>query len=537
MTTTTTTALVVVVYTLFQSQVNRSSAAAAGDRATRRTLATCGSRRWDDVRYLLEVQFGLHRSSSRRHSLSMLSGMLLQTFALSNFEWSHDRRLLPCDEIRDSDVLVLRRQPLPRALPAYVPRRFAAIAADVDANADAKPVDVAPADDDDDEETLISRAMSANPFQLQPARAPSRQERQQQQHASDFPLNADGDPRPHDGYVCATCDARGHHFRVDCRAGAVGGGDDDDAVATALPRATKKARIAYGIPKTFLVVAPTPAAAATTPSLGGAFLKTAQGELVHDARVSHAQTLAAAVAEVTVPLPILPLSPVGAIPQIPLSSPLADVTAASPDASVLLELGLSVEFTTTTTTRRQRRSHRERAPPHDDTDLDASSSSSLLTVEFDFEAQLARRDAVEDDVRRRTALPATRRLQSMCTHWLRGLCSKGWACEYQHVFNSASMPICKFFLHSVCSNGDECAFQHVLPPSSSRRGARPCCPAYALGFCPTGSAACCFQHVKREEPCRGDFVEFPTTATATGESAFEVFVRLWESAFGVKKSC
>lgn len=524
MTTTTTTALVVVVYTLFQSQVDRLSstaAAPAGDRATRRTLATCGSRRWDDVRYLLEVQFGLHRSSSRRHSLSMLSGMLLQTFTLSNFEWSHDRRLLPCDEIRDNDVIVLRRQPLPRALPVYVPRRFVTADGAVapgDADGSVAPADgaVAPADDVD-EETLISRAMSANPFHL--LQQSRRHAPRHEQHASDFPLNADGDPRPHDDYVCATCDTRGHHFRVDCRAGA--GNDDDDDEAAA-PRAPKKARTAFGIPKTFLVaVAPSSSSSGT----GGALLKTAQGELVHDARVAHAQTFAAAVASADAVVP--PPTTTTTLPTPTPTPPLLHPPCFSPpptDASILLELGLSVEFPTT---RRRRRRHRERE------ENDDHASSSSVIVAFDFEAQLVHRDAAEDDARRRTAVPATRKLQSMCTHWLRGLCSKGWACEYQHVFNSASMPICKFYLHSVCSNGDECAFQHVLPPSASRRGLRPCCPAYALGFCAAGAATCGFQHVKREEPCRGDFVDFPKTAT--GESAFDVFVRVWESFFGVKK--
>jgi cleavage and polyadenylation specificity factor subunit 4 len=441
--------------------------------------------------------------------------MLLQTFALSNFEWSHDRRLLPSDEIRDNDVVVLRRQPLPRALFVYVPLRFAAI---VDADADVEPVVVDDVVDlDVDEETLISRAMSANPFlNVQQTRRGAARPLRQDQHASDFPLNANGDPQPHDGYVCATCDARGHHFRVDCRAG--GGNDDDDGGggATAL-RATKKARTAYGIPKTFLVAAPE---SGTTSDGGGSLLKTAQGELVHDARVSHAQTFAAAVAEVAIPI----LPPLAADAVLPPPSFSSGDPAAPPAASVLLQLGLSVEFTKTIH-RGRPRSNRKRAPLHDDTGEDT-----VVVVEFDFEAHLTHRDAAEDDVRRRTALPATHKLQSMCTHWLRGLCSKGWACEYQHVFNSASMPICKFFLHSVCSNGDECAFKHVLPPSASRRGLRPCCPAYALGFCAAGAAACSFQHIKREEPCRGDFVDFPK-----GEGAFDVFVRLWESFFGIKK--
>ena len=36
-------------------------------------------------------------------------------------------------------------------------------------------------------------------------------------------------------------------------------------------------------------------------------------------------------------------------------------------------------------------------------------------------------------------------LQTVCRHWLRGLCMKGNACGFLHQFEAARMPVCRFF--------------------------------------------------------------------------------------------
>jgi len=511
------------VYTLFRSQV--AVGAREQLRATRRELkvplSVRRSQRWDDVRYLLEVQLGLHRAAGRRHNLSMLSGMFMSTLAANGFAWADDLRLSPCDDIHENDVLVLRRQPLPRALSLYVPRCFQQEEEEAKA-VEEEEIGVSDGGGTGDEEALIFRAMDANPFEVKKASsskanavAPATQK-----HASDFSLNDDGDPQPPPHYVCDTCETRGHHFRVDCRAG----GDSGDSSST---RAPKKARKAYGIPKAFLA----PVTAGGTSGGSGTLLKTTLGgELVYDNRLAAAAAAAVFPSSSSSPTPLSStLPPVDVFPEIEV-----EVEAeADPDASALLNTCFSVEgccsdFVQTRRRRRQRRRHLYNDDNNDnDNDVDFVGG-----VDFDFQPWLDRSDAAaaaaEAEVWRRTATHGRPRLQSMCTHWLRGLCSKGRACEYQHVFNAASMPICKFFLHSVCMNGDECAFKHVLPPSSRR--VHPCV-AYALGFCARGTSACPFQHVKRETPCRADFVEAGGDGTAT---AFDLFVGVWEAAFGMK---
>ena len=39
----------------------------------------------------------------------------------------------------------------------------------------------------------------------------------------------------------------------------------------------------------------------------------------------------------------------------------------------------------------------------------------------------------------------TPRTQTVCRHWLRGLCMKGNACGFLHQFEASRMPVCRFF--------------------------------------------------------------------------------------------
>jgi hypothetical protein len=123
---------------------------------------------------------------------------------------------------------------------------------------------------------------------------------------------------------------------------------------------------------------------------------------------------------------------------------------------------------------------------------------------FDFEDYLDERDRMEARSADEFYLkhPESRRkLQSMCTHWLRGLCQKGpLMCEYLHQYSVETMPICKFFLQGKCTN-DECNFKHELPPSATQVER---CLQYATGFCPQGPR-CALVHIKRSAPCITDF--------------------------------
>lgn len=51
--------------------------------------------------------------------------------------------------------------------------------------------------------------------------------------------------------------------------------------------------------------------------------------------------------------------------------------------------------------------------------------------------------------------------QTVCRHWLRGLCMKGDACGFLHQYDKARMPICRFFrLYGECREQD-CVYKHT----------------------------------------------------------------------------
>jgi cleavage and polyadenylation specificity factor subunit 4 len=50
--------------------------------------------------------------------------------------------------------------------------------------------------------------------------------------------------------------------------------------------------------------------------------------------------------------------------------------------------------------------------------------------------------------------------QTVCRHWLRGLCMKGDLCGFLHQYDKARMPICRFFrLYGECREQD-CVYKH-----------------------------------------------------------------------------
>ncbi|CAA7062359.1 unnamed protein product [Microthlaspi erraticum] len=82
--------------------------------------------------------------------------------------------------------------------------------------------------------------------------------------------------------------------------------------------------------------------------------------------------------------------------------------------------------------------------------------------------------------------------QTVCRHWLRGLCMKGDACGFLHQFDKARMPICRFFrLYGECREQD-CVYKHTNEDVKE-------CNMYKLGFCPNGPE-CRYRHAKLPGP-------------------------------------
>ncbi|KAL1977118.1 hypothetical protein VTN31DRAFT_3400 [Thermomyces dupontii] len=83
----------------------------------------------------------------------------------------------------------------------------------------------------------------------------------------------------------------------------------------------------------------------------------------------------------------------------------------------------------------------------------------------------------------------------VCKHFLKGLCKKGFKCEYLHEYNLRRMPDCQSYLRTgYCPNGDDCLYHHVRDEAR-----RPRCEHYDRGFCPLGPI-CAKRHV-RERLC------------------------------------
>eukprot|EP00850_Spirogloea_muscicola_P005407 SM000024S07869 [mRNA] locus=s24:956493:960574:- [translate_table: standard] len=82
--------------------------------------------------------------------------------------------------------------------------------------------------------------------------------------------------------------------------------------------------------------------------------------------------------------------------------------------------------------------------------------------------------------------------QTVCRHWLRGLCMKGDACGFLHQLDKARMPICRFYAKwGECHEAD-CPYKHTFDDVKE-------CNMYKLGFCPNG-ADCRYRHAKQPGP-------------------------------------
>ncbi|KAL4586318.1 hypothetical protein LXL04_010954 [Taraxacum kok-saghyz] len=82
--------------------------------------------------------------------------------------------------------------------------------------------------------------------------------------------------------------------------------------------------------------------------------------------------------------------------------------------------------------------------------------------------------------------------QTVCRHWLRGLCMKGETCGFLHQYDKSRMPICRFFrLYGECREQD-CVYKHTTEDIKE-------CNMYKLGFCPNGPD-CRYRHAKLPGP-------------------------------------
>lgn len=124
-------------------------------------------------------------------------------------------------------------------------------------------------------------------------------------------------------------------------------------------------------------------------------------------------------------------------------------------------------------------------------------ATATATDVFDFELVLMQKDAVAAAANPRKRKP---KHSSTCTHWLRGLCVKGSACDFMHDASPEYMPICKFYKVGQCASDEVCMFRHVAPP----RAYTSICSNYVKGFCELGPK-CRHQHVKRRRPMVADW--------------------------------
>lgn len=52
--------------------------------------------------------------------------------------------------------------------------------------------------------------------------------------------------------------------------------------------------------------------------------------------------------------------------------------------------------------------------------------------------------------------------QTVCRHWLRGLCMKGETCAFLHQYDESWMPVCRFFRSCGECREQDCVYKHTL---------------------------------------------------------------------------
>ncbi|KAJ9107820.1 hypothetical protein QFC19_002726 [Naganishia cerealis] len=109
------------------------------------------------------------------------------------------------------------------------------------------------------------------------------------------------------------------------------------------------------------------------------------------------------------------------------------------------------------------------------------------------------------------------KVNTICKHFIRGLCIMGDKCEFLHEYNLRKFPECWWWsTYGFCTAGDECLYYHPkvrqrecedynrgfckLGPDCPRKHIRRIlCPLYVAGFCPDGPD-CKFGHPSWDLP-------------------------------------
>ena len=82
--------------------------------------------------------------------------------------------------------------------------------------------------------------------------------------------------------------------------------------------------------------------------------------------------------------------------------------------------------------------------------------------------------------------------QTVCIHWLRGLCMKGESCGFLHSFDKEQMPVCRTFAKfGECKEAD-CPYKHNYDAIKT-------CNMYNLGLCIHGPQ-CRYRHERKAGP-------------------------------------
>ncbi|XP_044950952.1 zinc finger CCCH domain-containing protein 45-like isoform X3 [Hordeum vulgare subsp. vulgare] len=79
--------------------------------------------------------------------------------------------------------------------------------------------------------------------------------------------------------------------------------------------------------------------------------------------------------------------------------------------------------------------------------------------------------------------------QTVCQHWLRGLCKKAEPCSFLHQFDMDHMPVCHFHHAFRFCCAEDCNLKHEIQV----------CEMFSVGFCPNGPN-CNYMHVRLPGP-------------------------------------
>jgi hypothetical protein len=77
--------------------------------------------------------------------------------------------------------------------------------------------------------------------------------------------------------------------------------------------------------------------------------------------------------------------------------------------------------------------------------------------------------------------------QTVCRHWLRGLCMNGDACGFLHQYDKARMPVCRFFIKFGECRESDCIYKHT---NEDIKECNMYCPAAFLPFASLANFIC-----------------------------------------------